>query len=362
MFGQSNMEGMGTVEPQDRVSNPRVRVLQDQTCSNLNRQYGTWYTAAPPLNRCWSGLGPGDYFGKIMADSLPAQMTIGLVPASVAGCNIALYQKSAPIGRAGADIPSQFSGGYAWLLDLAKQAQKVGVIRGILFHQGETNTSDPSWKYKVQEIVQDLKKDLSLGDVPFLAGELLYSQYKSCCSSHNVEINKLPGLIPNAHVISANGLPGKDEAHFTSASYREFGIRYAKKMLELSPVQCLPSPTAAFAKLDAGDWSELPAITAESTVTVHLGPHPYEEGLWSWSGCGLSGENREQSLRPQTSCVAVGVYTNPCGEISEVKYTITIPMENTTALNKTSTSSRVVTPPQGNSLQATGYKANGSTQ
>ncbi|MBC7388706.1 MAG: sialate O-acetylesterase, partial [Opitutaceae bacterium] len=60
-FGQSNMEGMGTIEAQDRITNPRVKMLQDQTCSNLNRTYATWYTAAPPLNRCWSGLGPADY-------------------------------------------------------------------------------------------------------------------------------------------------------------------------------------------------------------------------------------------------------------------------------------------------------------
>ena len=48
MFGQSNMEGQGPIEAQDRVTNPRVKLLQDQTCSNLNRTYGTWYTAAPP--------------------------------------------------------------------------------------------------------------------------------------------------------------------------------------------------------------------------------------------------------------------------------------------------------------------------
>jgi hypothetical protein len=197
----------------------------------LNRVYGNWYVASPPLNRCWSGIGPGDYFGKTMADAMPSAITIGLVPASVSGTPIELYQKSAPLGRNGADIPTQFTGGYAWLLDLAKKAQEAGVIKGIIFHQGETNTADPQWKFKVQEIVSDLRKDLGVGEVPFLAGELLYADYGSCCHWHNPEINKLPDLIPNAYVISASGLAGADTAHFTTASYREFGKRYATVML-----------------------------------------------------------------------------------------------------------------------------------
>jgi hypothetical protein len=135
------------------------------------------------------------------------------------------------LGRNDADIPPQFAGGYAWLLDLAKKAQEVGVIKGIIFHQGETNTADPKWKFKVQEIVSDLRKDLGVGDVPFLAGELLYADYGSCCHWHNPEVNKLPDLIPNSYVISASGLPGADVAHFTTASYREFGKRYATVML-----------------------------------------------------------------------------------------------------------------------------------
>jgi len=232
LFGQSNMEGAATIEAQDRTINQRVKVLADLTCSNLGRTYGNWYPASPPLNRCWSGLGPGDYFGKTMADGMPSNVTIGLVPAAVSGTPIELYQKSAPIGRNNQDIPAQFNGGYAWLMDLAKKAQADGVIKGIIFHQGESNTADPQWKFKVQEIVADLRKDLNIGDVPFIAGELLYADYKSCCHWHNPEINKLPSLINNSFVVSAAGLPGMDEAHFTTASYRELGKRYAQIMLE----------------------------------------------------------------------------------------------------------------------------------
>lgn len=229
LFGQSNMEGTGKIAPEDRETNSRVRVLQNTTCPNLDREFGEWYVAEPPLNRCWAGIGPGDYFGKTMAQELPEPIHIGLVPTAVGGADIALFEKGAPIGRNDRNIPDQYDGGYEWMLDLARQAQEVGTIEGILFHQGETNTNDPEWKYQVQGIVEDLKSDLGIGDVPFLAGELLYG---GCCDSHNSEIHRLPDLIPNAHVVSAEGLEGADEAHFTAEGYRELGRRYAEEMLE----------------------------------------------------------------------------------------------------------------------------------
>ncbi len=240
MFGQSNMDGAAAIEPQDKITNDRVKFMANLDCNDLKRTYGNWYTASPPLNRCqhpltaWIGLGPGDYFGKTMADGMSSTVTIGLVPASVPGTPIELFQKSAPIGRNNANIPAQFNGGYAWLLDMAKKAQASGVIKGIIFHQGESNTSDQQWKFKVKEIVTDLRQDLNIGDVPFIAGELLYADYNGCCHWHNPEINKLPGILSNSFVASAAGLPNipGDGAHFSTESVREFGIRYAQIMLE----------------------------------------------------------------------------------------------------------------------------------
>lgn len=246
LFGQSNMEGAAPIEEQDRTTNDRVKVMANLNCSNLGRTYGNWYTASPPLNRCWSGLGPGDYFGKTMADGMPSSVTIGLVPAAVSGTPIELYQKTAPIGRNNADIPAQFNGGYAWLLDMAKKAQERGVIKGIIFHQGESNTSDQQWKFKVKEIVTDLREDLNMGEVPFIAGELLYADYNACCHWHNTEVNKLPELINNSFIVSAAGLPGMDEAHFTTGSYRELGRRYAQIMLEkIDRTSTLPEPSSS---------------------------------------------------------------------------------------------------------------------
>lgn len=340
MFGQSNMEGQGPIEAQDRVTNPRVKLLQDQTCSNLNRTYGTWYTAAPPLVRCWGRVGPGDSFGKTMAENTPSNITIGIVNTSVGGCDIALFQKGAPIGRqiapgqGNADIPTQFDGGYAWMLDLAKKAQTAGVIKGILFHQGETNTNDQTWKNKVKGIVENLKADLGLGDIPFLAGELLYTNNggpeRGCCASHNTEINKLPELIPNAHIISASGLQGQDVAHFTTAAYRAFGIRYATKMLELvsTTTTCTPTPIEAYLQLNAGDWQQKAVINACIGNQITLGPHPIESSGWNWTGPnGFTATTREINLSNiatnQSGKYTVS-YTNPDQCTSSIDYTIVV--------------------------------------
>ena len=235
-FGQSNMEGQGDLSSEDKLTNSRIKVLQSFTCPNVNRSYGQWYTAEPPLFGCWGRLGVADYFARTLLENSAQDISIGIVPTAIGGSDIALFQKSAPIGRGKAGpekVPENFNGGYAWLLDLAKKSQKVGVIKGIIFHQGETNTSDPQWKYKVLEVINDLRADLNLGNVPFLSGELLYQNQNGCCGIHNSEIAQLPSLISNAHVVSAKGLDAVDVAHFTSASYREFGRRYAKIMLPL---------------------------------------------------------------------------------------------------------------------------------
>ncbi|MFO7370885.1 MAG: sialate O-acetylesterase [Bacteroidales bacterium] len=331
MFGQSNMEGQGAIEEQDRVTNPRVKVLQDLTCTNLNRTYGTWYTAAPPLNRCWSGLGPGDSYGRIMGESAPDYVTtIGLVNASVSGCNIYIYKKGCPDGLDENSQGIPFDCGYSWLLDLAKKAQQSGVIKGILFHQGETNNTDPEWKNTVQQIVADLKTDLGLGDVPFLAGELLYEEYGSCCSAHNIEINKLPALIPNAHVISAAGLPGSDVAHFTSASYRTLGERYARKMLDLVYNVCDSSVIEPWHQVNQGAPAISDTIRVLQDDVLILSPGSDQEGIWSWSGAGTSGTNREQTINttiPGTYTATV-THTNSCGAISRCTITITVDQVN----------------------------------
>lgn len=230
LLGQSNMEGAPQPETQDRAEDPRIKVLAYDNCPTLSREYGKWYTASPPLHSCSGGVGPGDYFAKTLLESLPEDATIGLVPCGVNGAPIDLFLKGVPRNSHYLPPDDHWETGYEWIISRALEAQKTGTIAGILFHQGESNNEQPDWVGKVQGLVSDLRMDLGLGEVPFLAGEMYY---QGAGAGHNELVRELPGVISNAHVISASGLTGTDQWHFDLASQRELGMRYGEKMQEV---------------------------------------------------------------------------------------------------------------------------------
>ncbi len=124
-------------------------------------------------------------------------------------------------------------------MDNAKLAQEKGVIKGILLHQGESNSGDRRWPGKVKGVYDNLIKDLNLKaeDVPLFAGELVNVDQGGACAGMNSIIAELPKLIPNAYVISSKGCIGRpDHLHFAPEGYREFGKRYAETMLSASPL------------------------------------------------------------------------------------------------------------------------------
>ncbi|MCB9496134.1 MAG: hypothetical protein H6686_04515 [Fibrobacteria bacterium] len=237
LFGQSNMAGGARAEAQDVFDNPRVKVLAYDNCSGEGRTYNQWYTAKPSLHLCNTGMGLGDWFGKVVADSLQ-QDTIALIPCAIPGVDIDFFRKNVVSSRRNEfRIPpdNHWSGAYPWMIERLKKAREKGEIQGILFHQGEADwTSDArkAWVGKVSEIVTDLKKDLGFGDVPFLAGELR-ADSKACCGAHNPYVATLAQTVPNGHVVSSANLAiSTDAYHFTATGYREFGKRYAAALLQ----------------------------------------------------------------------------------------------------------------------------------
>lgn len=243
-FGQSNMEGHAKIEPQDTVDvDSRFQVMEAVDCPNLHREKGKWYTAVPPLCRCYTGLTPVDYFGRTLIKNLPKDVKVGVINVAVGGCKIELFDKdnyrayadTAPVWMKG--MIKEYDGNpYARLVEMAKLAQKSGVIKGILLHQGESNTGDTTWPGKVNGVYQNLLKDLNLNaaSVPLIAGEVVNAEQGGICAGMNKIIDDLPQTIPTAHVVSSKGCSvWKDHLHFDAAGYREFGERYAATMLPL---------------------------------------------------------------------------------------------------------------------------------
>lgn len=246
-FGQSNMEGQGNIEAQDRTVDSRFKVMEAINCNNLGRSMGKWYTAVPPLTRCYTKLSPADYFGRTMIENLPENVRVGIINVSVAGCKIELFDTDTYENYAAGveswmkSIIAEYGGNpYQRLVDMAQLAQQDGVIKGILLHQGESNTGDQQWPAKVKKIYNDLITDLALNpdSVPLLAGEVVHADQGGICASMNSIIAKLPNAIPNAHVISSSGCTdATDNLHFNSAGYRELGKRYGIKMLSIMGIE-----------------------------------------------------------------------------------------------------------------------------
>lgn len=243
-FGQSNMEGVGPIEAQDKTVDSRFKTFQAIDCENLNRTKAKWYDALPPICQCHSNLSVADYFGRTMVASLPDSITVGIVTVAIGGCDIRIFDKDIYLDYDSTYAESWFAdkviaykgNPYKYLIELAKLAQQDGVIKGILLHQGETNTGNTEWPLYVQKIYDNMLTDLSLDakSTPLLAGEVVGAEAGGCCSTMNPIINKLPETIPTAHVISSEGCDvQEDKAHFTSEGYRIMGRRYGAKMLSL---------------------------------------------------------------------------------------------------------------------------------
>lgn len=275
-FGQSNMEGQANIESQDKTVDKRFQVLWTTNETNCGKKLGKWSDAVPPLASCSSKLGPADYFGRTMVEKTDSQIRVGIVDVAVAGCSIQLFDS--PVSQSYMNQQAgwfkqrvEAYGGkpYERLIEMAKKAQEDGVIKGIIFHQGETDAGDGQWPSKVKKVYDNIIKDLGLGnDVPFLAGEVLRS---GSSRGANNNIAKLPQQSKNFYVISSEGfnqaLGDGQNVHFTSQEYRDFGKRYAEKMIEVLGDKIKPV-AAASSSSEAPSSSSVESSSSESSSSV----------------------------------------------------------------------------------------------
>lgn len=265
-FGQSNMEGAARPEAEDTKSpGPRFLLMPAVDDAQRGRTMGKWCEAAAPLCRPNTGLTPADWFGRTLIETLPDNIRVGVIHVAIGGIRIegfmpdqiAEYVKTAPGWMKGM-LEAYGNNPYERLVTLAKRAQQDGVIKGVLMHQGESNTGDPEWAQKVQSVYDHLLGDLQLKpeEVPLLAGEVVQANGEGQCVAMNKQIDELPKTLHTAHVVSSTGCSnGPDKLHFDAAGYRELGRRYGEKMLELMGYQ-VRSPFTVPAD----------AVTAETTV------------------------------------------------------------------------------------------------
>ena len=274
-FGQSNMEGNAPEENMDKVTESRFKLLATCNFSSPSRKMGQWYSATPPLVNPIGHLCPADYFGHTMIAALPSDVKIGVVPVAIGGCDIRMFDKDLYKTYANKDdwsgqIARNHYGGnpYQRLIDMAKKAQEVGVIKGILLHQGCTNNGDSNWPNMVKKIYTNILKDLGLGtdSVPLFVGETLRQENGGACYGHNTQVARMPSVIPHSYVISSEGCPGNgsDPWHFNALGYRIIGKRYA--LAALKDMGCELKPDGKYTLN-----SKLKPFYAAKSITVSAG-------------------------------------------------------------------------------------------
>ena len=226
LIGQSNMAGRGKIDPAANPEREGIWVIQADN---------QWKKAKDPVHYdkpAVAGVGHGLAFAEKVREERPDR-AIGLIPCAVGGSRIDDWVP----GR-----KHESTGIYAYdaMLERVKNAQKNGVIKGILWHQGEgDSTPERSAVYnkKLKAFFKKLRKDIGVKKAPIIIGTLgdFYVKKTPEAAVINRIIEAFPQENKRVYSVSAAGLTdGGDKTHFDAASAREFGRRYAARYLSVT--------------------------------------------------------------------------------------------------------------------------------
>lgn len=224
LVGQSNMAGRGKLAEEDRTPHPRVLTF------SADEQ---WVPAVDPLHfdkPAVVGVGLGRTFGIEIAQRSPG-VTVGLIPCAVGGSPIDAWTP----GSYYAPTKS-----HPWddAIRRAKAAMQHGKLRGILWHQGESDSRGElaeAYQQKLDDLIHRFRKELDAPEVPVIVGQLGQFPERPWSESRRTvdrAHRELPQRVARTAFVSSDGLVhGGDEVHFDAASYREFGRRFAQAYL-----------------------------------------------------------------------------------------------------------------------------------
>lgn len=219
-IGQSNMSGRGSFSD---VTAPIDSIF-------LLTPAGEMEIAANPMNKysnirkdlSLQKLGPSYTCALALKNQL--KKPVGFVVNAQGGSSITVWYQP---GKSNYD---------ATILR-AKEAQRFGRIRAVIWHQGESDGGIvDSYMSKLSTMILNLRTALNEPDLYLVAGELAYWRGGGNASTpFNTMIRTISSSITNSDWVSAEGLTpliDVSDPHFDGASQKILGQRYADKLIQ----------------------------------------------------------------------------------------------------------------------------------
>ncbi|MBQ7900409.1 MAG: hypothetical protein IJ365_00410, partial [Clostridia bacterium] len=240
-IGQSNMAGRASLEKEDKISLPNTYLLNaDDNWETAQAQYvdGKWcgfnrYSTVRKTEAA-QGLSPAFYFAKTVSESVGAEgKKIGIISNARGDTSIEAWQKGFTHDSKDFDL-------YEEAVRRAKIAMESGTLKGIIWHQGCANISSTPASYieKFQTLVNDLRTDLGVADLPIIIGEIPGFGDTSAKIESRMNFNKnciaqIPSYVDNCYAVSSAGSRDiGDKTHFDNASQKCMGTLYGECALE----------------------------------------------------------------------------------------------------------------------------------
>jgi hypothetical protein len=210
------MAGRGRLDDVPPIENKNLFMLRN----------GKWYPLCEPVNydRPFAGISLAVSFADEYAKAYGGE--VGLIPCADGGSSLDDWSVGGPL--------------YDHAVFQTKLAQRVGELRGILWHQGEADSEDrekaQTYIPRFIKIIDSLRRDCGLEAVPVIMGELgaFLADREGQPHQYFPQINKalaeLAESTPGFALASAEGFSSNgDNLHFDAVSLREFGKRYFQK-------------------------------------------------------------------------------------------------------------------------------------
>ncbi|MBI1374213.1 MAG: sialate O-acetylesterase [Phycisphaera sp.] len=220
LMGQSNMAGRGPLTEADKQPTPRVVMLD---------KHNHWTPARHPVHfdKPIAAYGLSIDFAKTMlAQEKDKDVVIALVPCAVGGTPLSRWVKDGDL--------------YKNAMARAKIALKDGTLKGMLWHQGESDTgkdeTTDTYGERLAGMIASVRQELEAPELPVVVGELgrFFVARVPRGEKINAALNALPEHVEHTACASSEGLEHKgDKTHFNTEALKTFGERYAAKMIAL---------------------------------------------------------------------------------------------------------------------------------